>query len=258
MAAIEYTPRTIIKMALRDINAIGIGETPDGDEEAQALDILNQMLDWWQSQPGLAYVVTRSVYSLTANVQTYTLGDGATFSQVRPTRIMAWSVIPDDDATDVQEIPQGPPYTWQQWQHISQKSLTGKYPSAMWADWDHTTADGYMNVSFYPVPDNSDVDVVLYCRGHVAPVTASTIATSTAYAPGYARAMRLNLAMELCDPWGRTPTTRLEQNAEVALNWVKAMNTRPTTMAARSEFLGHLQRRGQWVSGQQVVSGEGL
>jgi hypothetical protein len=241
MAETTYTGNDLIKAALFELGAIGIGDTPTAEQSDWAKGLLNKMINSWRNKPSMGHVRSRNVYNLAASTATYTLGDGATFDQPRPQRIIAWSVIPDDDATTVQEIPMGPPATQLEWQSVSQKAQTGARPHVMWPDWDWNTSTGYMTLSFSPVPDNGDVDVVLYTLGHLAEL--SSLTTDISFPPGVARLLETHLALRLSSGLGGaarvTPDLRAE--AKELMADFRRMNTRNEKAQYRPEMFGHHQ-----------------
>src|SRR3990167_2871155 len=146
--------------SLRELQVLDPTATASGEQLEDALRAAADLLDTWRIDRLTIGGVTRSVYSLVADTQSYTIGPSGTFDQAYPTAIERWSVIPDDDATDVVEWPRGRPVTEAAWQGIAQKSLTAAYPHTLW--FDRSYASGLGNCLFYPVPDHGDVDLVLY------------------------------------------------------------------------------------------------
>lgn len=239
------TGQQIVKMALREIGVLDAVETLTTEDLAHALELGSALLDSWRAEGLTIGGVTIATYSLVLNTQSYTIGSGGTFNQDYPERIEQWSVVPDDDATDPVEIPMGRPDTAEEWQQIRVKSLTGSRPTRLY--FDRAWAAGLGNVLVYPVPDNGDVDVKLYCR--VPEVLTLVSATSYDLRPGFIRAIALKLAVELSDSYGSAaiigPT--LVGRAADALATLKRANIKPRESPIRAEFaIGGARRRGNF------------
>ena len=158
----SYTGTEIARAALREIGVIDPIEAGDAELLADTLAVGTDMIDGWRIERLLIPAITRSVYSLATNTQSYSIGSGGTFNQDYPQAILSWSVIPDDDAaaTALRELPMGRPLTAGQWQGVRIKGQTGSYPRRLW--FDRTFAAHLGACLFHPIPDNADVDVVLY------------------------------------------------------------------------------------------------
>lgn len=194
------TGADLARQALRALGVLDPIDAGSGELIADALTVASLMVDEWRSEPGILIPsVTRSVFSLASGTQTYTIGSGGTFNVQKPESILGWSVIPDDDATDVLEIPMGRPLTWEAWQAIPQKSVDGPRPSWLW--YEHNWSAGLGNCHFAPIPDNSDVDVVFYSE--IPVVTSVAHATEYNLAPAAAMAIVTNLAVELASRYPR-------------------------------------------------------
>ena len=235
-----YTGTQIARSALREIRILDPIEAGASELIDDAITVGSDLLDTWRKEKLTVSGVTRNVFSLTANTQSYTIGSGGTFNQDWPTAIEKWSVIPDDDAADPDEHNMGRPYTWDQWQSVRVKGTTGAYPTVMY--YDRRWSAGLGNCLFYPIQDNGDVDVVLYT--HVPAITSLVAATSYNLRPGFHRALKLNLAVELADRYGKAVTTRLEKRAADALASLKRHNIIPKESPTRDEFIIGTRRRG--------------
>lgn len=226
------TGTQIVTAALRELGVLDPIEAANAEQADDALTAGSELLDSWRTDRLTIGGLTIASYSLALNTQSYTIGDGGTFDQVWPEEIVAWSVIPDDAAADPLELPMGRPLTFDQWQAIAIKSQTGPRPTSLY--YDAAYSAGLGTCWFHPIPDNSAVDVKLYAR---IPVL-TTLAAATQYdlRPGVARALILNLAIELADRYGKTVTDRLERRAAEALGALRRSNIRPVQAGMRSEY----------------------
>ena len=238
-----YSGTQIARAALREIGIVDPIEAGAAELIDDALTVGTDLLDTWRTDQLTASGVTRSVYSLTTNQQSYTIGSAGNFDQDYPTDILRWSVIPDDDATNPVEQHRGRPLTDDEWQGIRVKSTTGSAPSQMW--YDKRYAAGFGRCLFWPIPDNADVDIVLY--GRVPAITSLVAATSYDLQPGFARALKLGLANELAES-GRyevpdSTVAKVARRAAMALGALKRANIVTRHTPIRPEFLIGSQSR---------------
>lgn len=243
----SYTGTQICRSAVREAGIIDPVEAGHAELIEDARVAGTDLIDTWRLQKLTIAGVTRSVYSLTLNTQSYTIGTStAAFGQDYPASIDLWSVIPDDDATDPVEKPRGKPLTYDQWQQIRVKSLTASEPTDMW--FDRRYAAGVGNCLFYPIPDNGDVDVVLYSR--IPAITSLVAATTYDLRHGYIRALKLGIALELAMS-GKyavpdTTVVKLERRFHDAFGWLKRANYIPREAPIRPEYIIRDHRRGNF------------
>ena len=226
------TGTAIVQASLREIGILD-PVTPVGAEQAETVrQAANDLLGTWQRKRLLITGVTIASYNLVSGTQSYTIGSGGTFNQTRPESILAWSVVPDDDATDPVEIPMGRPLTSDEWQAIAVKSSTGAYPTSLY--YDGVYAAGLGNILVYPIPDNNDVDIKLYER--VPQMTSLVLATTYDLQPGMARLLKLGLAIEIAPQFGRQVSADLREKFRDALSTLQVANIVPREASMRPEF----------------------
>jgi len=214
----------IITRSLRLLGVVGATDTPEAEELAVGKIALDDFVDSLGLERASIFTVSRNVYPLSSGVAAYTIGTGGTFNQARPVWIDNASVIPDRTASPSIEVPIGRPINIAEWQGLTDKSATGPWPTACY--YDFAWAAGLGTIRVYPVPNTGLCDLVLY-----TPAAASTFADlTTVYAmpPGWSRMYRYNLALELAEDFGKTPSPRVERVAIEALAAIKRANLRPT------------------------------
>ncbi len=81
------TARTIISLALADLNVIGQGESLSAAQAQDGLVRLNNLVSTWQTEYQTVTAVERTIFPLVANQQTYAIGLGAQFNVPRPSTI---------------------------------------------------------------------------------------------------------------------------------------------------------------------------
>lgn len=219
---------------MREIGVLDPIEAGAAELWDDALAVGTDMIDAWRTEHLLIPAVTRTVFSLVSGTQSYSIGSAGTVSVDYPAEILSWSIIPDDDATDPIEIPMGRPLTTMEWQGIRIKTQDGR-PSSMW--FDHRFAANLGLLYFHPIPNDSDFDAVIYCL--IPELVSLVAATSYNLRPGYAEAIKTNLALRLCPRHGRRASVdfpELVATAKEAKAKLKRGNIRVEQAGIRREF----------------------
>jgi hypothetical protein len=87
------TVADIIRGAFRALGVLAAGETPSAAEEADALTILNDMLDSWANERLAVFQTVRTAYTLTPSLNPHTIGHSGHLHVTRPVRVDRASVI---------------------------------------------------------------------------------------------------------------------------------------------------------------------
>jgi len=214
------TGQQLIDSALRLLGIQGQGETASGDDSADALSILQDMVDSWQADGTTIFSVVRNTYSIAANQQTWTLGTNGTLSTTRPAKIEGVSIIDLTNASQPNEIPIEC-ITALEWQEEPVKNLSVHIPYRVWDDQGFPTR----TLTYYPIPDVACQTAIYSWQ---ALTTFSDLSTDHTFPPAYAKALRYNLALDLAPEFGviNIPAMVLRQ-AEDSLGLIKRMNFRP-------------------------------
>src|SRR5206468_2029310 len=93
MPTTSATCQDIVGRAMKYIGSFAAGEPLEAENAADALDVLNGMLDSWAADRLFIFATTISPFALTSNVQSYTIGTGATFNTTRPSIIEAANIL---------------------------------------------------------------------------------------------------------------------------------------------------------------------
>jgi len=80
------TPADIIRLVLKDVGVIGVGQTAQAEDTNDCFDTLNMMLGEWNSKRWLLYHLI-DVAKLSTGAQSYTVGIGGDFNTPRPDRL---------------------------------------------------------------------------------------------------------------------------------------------------------------------------
>lgn len=211
------TANDIINRALRSLNVLGEAETASPATSSQGLDSLNGMLGDWSNSGALIYVTQTESFPFVAGQASYTIGPGANFNTVRPmeyqNQFVRWNGV---------DYPIGN-VTVTQYQEILLKTVTSSIPMVMAVD----TAFPTTSLLFWPTP--SDTTATLYLET-IRPFTEfANLNTVVALPPGYERALRLNLAVELMPDFGVQNPLLVQQAANAKSN-IKTTNYKPIVL----------------------------
>lgn len=191
--------QNIINSALRLIVALQSGEVPSAAESNDALFVLNQMIDSWNAERLMIFVIQREVFSLVSNQQTYTMGPGGQFNTARPAKIDRISVINFYNPPQPPELPLDY-INQQEWQNIPVKNILSALPQVVWDD----QAFPLRNLNYWPIPNQTPLQTAIY--DWVALSYFPNLTNQFIFPPGYVEAIRFNLAVRLAAEWrGATP-----------------------------------------------------
>ena len=212
------TAYDIIRSALLLNGAVAADQTLSASDAQDGLDTLNDMIESWSLDNLLLYTITELSTATVAGVATVTLG-------LRPIKILS-AVIRDSSNIDHTIIP----VEYDDFQIISNKQVQSYFPEVLYCDY----AYPYSQVTFWQVP------AAAYALKFMieAPFTAfSSLTDVAAFPPGYNRALRYNLALELAQYASAIPQ-KVEDIARESLMLIKLANHRPVTLQNDPTRLG--------------------
>jgi hypothetical protein len=209
------TARDLITAALRRLGVVGAGETPQADDVTDALDRLNDLVDAWGTERLTIYQTVRSTWALTPNVATYTIGPSGDCNIARPVWVEDLR-FQDTSQSPTLEMPLSP-LTTDAWAAVPQKALTSTYPTSYY--W--TPAYPQATVTFWMIPTSSTLQGVIYVP---TAVTEFGLNDTISLPPGYRRALRDNLAVELAAEFTVQPAPTLLQSAQLSKADLKRAN----------------------------------
>lgn len=224
------TAGQIIAGSLRLIGAIASGETPSGNEQADALTALNALIESWSNENLLIPNKVREVFPLVGNQRTYTMGSGGDFDTTRPMKIED-ALIQLTDSSPVLELDMRI-LTKDEYQAILLKTSTASFPMYVYPD----NAFPLTTLSVWPVPTSSANNIVLYSWKPLTTLAAAS--TSISLPPGYERALRFNLAMEIAPEYGKSLSAEALTVAMESKASVKRTNTIPYFLRVDPELRG--------------------
>lgn len=184
----------IITDAMKLNGTLFKGEAPSSDEAADALRTLNDMVASWSNDGLITYTRNRVYFYCTAGVSSYTIGTGGSFNTPRPFQIVtAYIRIAAIDypieiiSDDVYE------------RDIPYKSLRTNFPTYLNYD------NGYPlgTIRLFPAPATAaELHMMLE-----QPLSSFASLTDTVdLPPGWNKALKYNLAIELSPQYGTSPS----------------------------------------------------
>lgn len=201
----------LITGALRITGAIASGETPTADEATDALRSLNDILEDWSTEALTVYGQANETFNTVAGQATYTIGPGGNWATDRPVRINGGYCRYQGVDFGLIVVGQGEydliPLKTQQQPIVQELLYINENPLGLITLWP---------VPSQIVPITLDTDRVL----DAVPTTA----TSMILPPGYAKALRWALAIELSPEYGRPVSPTMLQIATDAKADIKRAN----------------------------------
>lgn len=206
------TALQLVTASLRKLGAVAAGETPDADEQSDALESLNQILESWNLKGLALFRRENAAYTLVPSQQAYSVGSGADFDGARPITLHSAFVTRGGIDYPLAVLTQA------QWNDILQKSTESQLPEAVY--YEPTFPDGTLR--FWPVPLEA-LPVTLAIDMQLAVV--ADINDDLSFPPGYERALLYALAVDLAPEY---PAVTLSQSvidaADEALADIKRAN----------------------------------
>src|SRR5262252_3310457 len=210
----------LIRSSLRLIGQLRPGYGPNGSEITDALFVMNSMLDSWSLEHLNIYTVGRTSYPLSGKAS-YTFGPSGDFPD-RPLRIesAAWILSGSSDY----EYPV-PVITDQRWQLGGGPSPSGA--QGVYYDNGFPLATVYLR----PAPAvQTATQLVLYTWTPLTGVDEET--QDVVFPPGYADAIRYNLAERCALEWGKVAQDGVHALAISSKAAIKSFNMQPIEMDA--------------------------
>lgn len=214
------TGNELVNAALTIIGVLSQGETPSGSESAQGLVAANNLLQSWGTERLNVFTIATNVFNLTTSVQSYTIGPAGTFAMVRPNRYQSAQVlVPSaagggDLAFPLQIVDQAG------YAEINEKTLSGNVCKVMYAD----MAFPLTTLYFWPRPLFATGQIKVQLGTWVPLTEFADLITNYSYPPGYDRALKYNLAMELAPSFGMVPTPATMQIAAESKAAIRMLN----------------------------------
>lgn len=210
------TATDIINASLRLLQVKSADVVLTAEESNDALEALNMMLEGWSNESLMMYHMVEESFTLTPGQSVYTIGTGGNLDTDRPIDIEAATITVNGADWPVQTM------AYDDWAAIRLKTLTTSFVEYLYLD--NTYPLGQVNL--YPVPSNA-YSITLYSR---KPFTQfASLMSPVDLPPGYARAMKYGLAIELAPEYQTTSGADVQQLFIAAKAGIKRSNHRAIT-----------------------------
>lgn len=214
LGAQQATALDLITDALLEIGVASVGESVPSEDANLGLSTLNSLLEAWSTQNLNVYASVDATYTLVPGQATYTVGLSGNFNGPRPLSV--------EDSAYVRY--QGNDYPVDlidndRYNAIPVKSQSGILPDVV----QFNPAYPLATFTFFPVPTQA---ITFTFTSNVLFTSTLTLATVLTLPPGYYRALRLNLALELAQRYGRQLGAQTLKLAATSLGDLKRANKR--------------------------------
>lgn len=231
----------LIKSSMRLAGIISGSQTPKANESNDALNTLNDLLEQWSTDGLTVWGSDNAVFTLVPGKNKYTIGTGGDFVDSRPVTIQGAYIdyVTGGPTTavsyDVTIIGQD------RYNRIPVK-LTPGIPEELL----------YINnyplgsITLYPVPDQA-YNLILVSDPLLNQI--ASLATLVSYPPGYAKALKWNLAVDLCAEFGMPVSPDIAKIATSSLGSIKSTNNDDMDTMSFDAVLTSRRRNDGWRGG---------
>lgn len=192
-----------------------MGENPTDQEAEDSLQTLNEIVDKWNIESLMITSTINYDVPLTGK-KVYTMGPGGDIDVIRPPSgiLQAYYLMPTSNqevSLPIEIITQG------QYNGIAIKDLQITIPQMLYYNADYPLAHVYI----YPISSVGKVVITVSDQF----MGFSDLDAVIDLPPGYIKALRYNLAVELSTEYGRQLDERIESMAVGAKSFIKANNS---------------------------------
>lgn len=226
------TAADLINGALRLIGQLAESEVPSNATSQDSLVALNQMIDSWNTERLSVFSTQDQVETWPASTRSRTFGPTGDIVGNRPVYFDDSTYFRDPSTNISYSIKQ---INQQQYNGIALKTVNSTYPQVMWTNMSFPNVEIYV----YPVPTRT----LEFHFVSVEPLAQpANLATSFALPPGYLRALRYNLAMELAPEFGVEPSPQVQRIALTSKRTLKRVNNPDDIMSLPYSITATRQR----------------
>jgi len=224
--------RQLIGDAHRLLGLVASGNAlPEADYQDN-LRALNQMIDSWNTERLMIYNTIDQVFTWPAGQITRHLGPSGEFVGVRPIAL--------DDSTYYRDPTNNVSFgikfiNQQQYDGIAVKTVTSTYPQVMWIIMEYPD----ISMTVYPKPTR---DLEWHFISVQEIDQPATLLTDIALPPGYLRAFRYNLALELAPEFNMEPSAQVKRIAMTSKRDLKRQNNPDDVMSMPYAIVATRQR----------------
>lgn len=214
----------LIQSSMRLATVLASGETATADEATDGLKALNDILENWSLENLSVWQTNNQSFALSPNVSSYTIGPGGAFDTTRPIRTGSAFVRVSGSDFPVTE------WGLDEYNAVAVKTVGGipqryvylnEYPLGQ--------------IILYPVPAVASTLFISIDKLLTFPVALATV---LAYPPGYERALRYALAVNLAPEYGVVPPPAVAAIATASKADLKRANKKRVVSAYDQTLMG--------------------
>lgn len=230
------TARDIIRLAFKDAQILGQGQSLLSEDAADGFTTLNQMIAQWRRKRWMVYRL-EELSVVSTGAQFYTIGPATAV----PTPDIICDPLPERleyafNRQLVNSTPNQADYTLrilesrEDYSSIVMKGM-GNFPYCIWYDYRFPVGRIYP----YPVPQSALYEVFVLVK---QPLAAFANPSDTVnLPPEYEMALRYQLAVLLCPSYGRDAPSGLIRNAKNAMLTIRGANAQIKRLTMPAELL---------------------
>jgi hypothetical protein len=194
----------VVYSTLRLLEVMGSGESPSTEEANDGLAALIALIDNWSALELLPHATRTEPITLIGSTSSYGVS-------VRPSKIVAADCVISGQTYPIEVVGA------EKWASLQDKGDTGPRPRSLFCDYAWPT----IAVQFSPIPSTGGT-VHLYCITALAAI--ANLSDAWSYAPGYTRAIKYNLAVDLAAEFGRSVLPEVQTIADATREGLVARN----------------------------------
>lgn len=198
------TAQRIIRLAYRDAGVIQEGDEPNGEQYADGLTRLNDMVNLWQTQGLKLWLIQDLAVPLTTGKATYKLNPTGDVVMTKPLRVLQAYYM---DSSNIRRPLV--PLSWEEWTRLSQVTQTGQINS-YFVDKQSTS----LNISFWLVPDSTAATGSAHLITQTQVTNFVSLTDQSAFPMEWSMALRWGLADEVCTGQPQSIMDRCEKRAK--------------------------------------------
>lgn len=214
--------QAIIQGAFDLIGVTQAGSVPSGNDIQDSYRRLQNMVGSLAIQSETIPTVGREVFTLSANLGSYTIGPGGNFNTSRPNSLSGAGLLMPGSPNPV-EIPRAL-LTDDGWEAIQIKDLSNSLFTAVY--YNATFQGGLGTINLWPIPNTGANSLVIYRDEQLGQFQSLT---AVYWMPnGYDEMFEYNLAVRLAGPYRMPLPPYVQQMAVESLGLVKRANYKIT------------------------------
>ena len=201
-----------VRQAYRNTQKVGDGQDPSSDQMAEGLNLLNDMINMWQTQGLKLWLQFDLAITLTQGIALYTFGPTGTIPMSRPTRVTQGYFL---DVNGQDRRPLDPPLSQQEYFTLSQVSQQGAVSQ-------YYTAKTVNNLSvyFWQTPDAYAATGTAHLIIQQQVTNIVSLTDQMNFPPEWYMALHWGLSTQLCTGQPQSIIDRCDKMAAATFNAV--------------------------------------